>query len=107
MENWQIFLGIGGIMTPVVLAAMARDRSLISMFTTMETGLEQRIKAETAPLHERVNRVRDEYVRRDDLEAHLSRMEKQFDEVRAELRRTSETNEKRLAEILTLLRKVS
>lgn len=92
-------------MTPVVLAAMARDRSLISMFTTLETSLEARIKAETAPLHERVNRVRDEYVRRDDLDAHLSRMEKQFDEVRAELRRNNETVEKRLTEMVNILRK--
>ena len=52
----------------------------------------------------RLDRVRDEYVRRDDLDGHLQRFEKQFDDIRGEMRRGSEATEKKLDEIRNLLR---
>lgn len=107
LESWQLILAIGGLLTPIVLAAMARDRSLMSMIATVQNGLEKHIDDATAPLHERVNRVRDEYVRRDDLDAHLNRMEKQFEDIRAEMRRGSDKVEARLGEMVKLLREGS
>lgn len=79
----------------------------MSMINTMQTGLKDQIEAKTAPLHERVNRVRDEYVRRDDLDGHLSRMEKQFDDIRSEMRRGSAQVEQRLNEVIVMLSKTN
>ena len=93
METWQLLLGVGAFMTPIVLAAMARDRALITM-----------IKTTTDPIHDRINRVRDEYVREDHLNGHLSRIEKRFDDMANDVRRRSEQTDKRLDEITRMLR---
>ncbi|MEQ9245374.1 MAG: hypothetical protein RLO21_05235 [Nitratireductor sp.] len=39
------------------------------------------MKANDDKIHERINRVRDDYVRRDDLERHLQRMDKKLDKI--------------------------
>lgn len=114
MDSWQPFLAIGALLTPIVLAAMARDRSLLVMLNSarqdalnaivvMKDDARRMIAASTEPLHDRVNRVRDEYVRRDDLDGHLARMGKQFDDIRDDMRRNSENLDKRLDEIRKLL----
>lgn len=80
MEPWvQVLIGVGSLLTPVVIAAFARDRALISMITTQGSHL-----------HERINRVRDDFVRRDDLAEHLARNEKQLDDMRTDIRRLSD-----------------
>ncbi len=53
--------------------------------------------------HDRINRVRDEYVRRDDLQGHLVRIDKQFDEMRDQIRRGQESTERKLDKIENLL----
>lgn len=116
MPDWAIALvAFGGLLSPFVLAAMARDRSLVGMINTAANGAAAKvdsvrketialINAQTGPLHDRINRVRDEYVRRDDLQAHLVGIEKRFDDLRAELRRSSESTDKKLDEIQKTLR---
>lgn len=108
METWQIvatlLLSVGGLLTPIVLAAMARDKSLMTMIAGAKDDMGAQITQATAPLHERVNRVRDEYVRRDDLAGHLMRVEKHMDEIRAEQRRQYDHTDKRLSEITALIR---
>lgn len=112
MEVWQIAVSAGGVLTPVILAAMARDRTLFTMIgsvkadvSKVKTEVGQQIKSAVDPVHERINRVRDEFVRRDDLEGHLNRWEKQFDDLRAEMRRNNENLNTQLSEIAKLLRK--
>lgn len=79
MEPWaQVLVGVGSLLTPIVLAAFARDRALMGM-----------INSQTSQIHERINRTRDDFVRRDDLAEHLSRLDKQFDDMRADLRSLS------------------
>lgn len=97
--NWEILLGIGGLLVPIVLAAGVRDRSLLQMIAGVKDDAANMITKATDPLHERVNRVRDEFVRRDDLAAHLDRVEKQFDDIKGELRRTSENTDRKLDDI--------
>lgn len=110
MEIWQIAVAL----IPVVLAAMARDRSMMTMISGTRNDWQNSIAAAkedcrkmldagTGTLHDRISRVRDEYVRRDDLDGHLQRMEKQFDEVRNEMRRNSENTDKKLDDIRKLL----
>ncbi len=53
--------------------------------------------------HDRINRVRDEYVRRDDLQGHLMRIEKQFDDMRDQIQRGQEATEKKLDKIEGML----
>ncbi|MGE0575395.1 hypothetical protein [Reyranella sp.] len=87
LDWWQLLLGIGGFLTPVVLTVMARDRALLTMIGQIQTGMQAMIKAATDPIHERINRVRDEYVREDHLNGHLMRIEKRFDDMATEQRR--------------------
>lgn len=114
MEIWQVLVSTGGLAVPIVLAAMARDRSMMAMITTTRGDWERAIAAakddgrkmiDTASttLHDRISRVRDEYVRRDDLEAHLRRFEKQFDAIHSELVRSYEHTDKRFDELRKLL----
>lgn len=104
LQPWQIALGVlglligfGSLLTPVVLAAIARDRSLIAMIGAVKEDAARATTAATEPIHERINRVRDEFVRRDDLESHLARIDKQFGELREDFRRGTD-------EIKTLIR---
>jgi hypothetical protein len=99
MEVWELLVGIGAVLTPVVLAAFARDRSLLQMISATKDDAGKMITKATDPLHERINRVRDEFVRRDDLAAHLERVDKQFDDLRAEVRRSGENTDRKLDEI--------
>lgn len=87
MDEWKILLGVAGLLVPVVLAAMARDRSLMSIISSVKDDTVRSVKASTDPIHERINRFRDEYVRRDDLEGHLTRIDKQFNDLREDFRR--------------------
>lgn len=114
METWQVLVSIGGLAVPIVLAAMARDRALMAMITGTRTDWQNAIAVvkddtrkmtDTAAttLHDRISRVRDEYVRRDDFDAHSRRMDKQFDTIHAELVRSAEHTDKRLDEIRKLL----
>jgi hypothetical protein len=103
MELWHIFLGIGAVLTPFILAAMARDRALLTMISTVKDDTSQQIKAATDPVHERINRVRDEFVRRDDLEGHLGRWDRQFEDLRTEMRRNSDFVGEQLREIMNRL----
>lgn len=76
MEPWvQVLIGVGSLLTPMVIAAFARDRALMGM-----------INSQTSQIHERINRTRDDFVRRDDLAAHIARLDKQFDDVRQDLK---------------------
>lgn len=78
MDTLQVLLGVAAVGVPAVLAAIARDRTLLAM---IDSGANQ--------LHDRINRIRDEFVRRDDLAEHLKRMEKQFDGVSMQLKELS------------------
>lgn len=103
LEIWKLLLGIGGLMIPIAMIAFARDRSLQAMISTVKDDANSQIKASTDPIHERINRVRDEFVRRDDLEGHLQRWDRQFAEIRDDMRRNNDAIGKRLDEIMARL----
>lgn len=106
MPEWLVvLLAVGGFLTPVILASMARDRTLVSMIATGREVSEKAIQMASDHIHDRINRIRDDYVRRDDLQGHLVRIDKQFDEMRAQIQRGQETTEKKLDAIQSMLRK--
>jgi len=64
-----------GFMITVIIAAAGYARHVSNM-----------IKVGDDALHHRINQTRDEYVRRVDLDAHLSRQDRQFVELKQEFR---------------------
>lgn len=62
--------------------------------------LSGRIKSGDDDLHERVNKVRDEYVRRTDLDGHLARIDGNVNELRREIREGQKDTTERLDRIL-------
>lgn len=103
MEVWHLFIGVGAILIPAVLATMARDRALMTMIGQNQNDTKSAIEAATAPIHERINRVRDEYVREDHLNSHLDRIDKRFDNLSDEMRRHSDKVDKGFGEMRRLL----
>ncbi len=84
MEEFARWLvGIGMAFAAVVGGIIIRDRQVMGA-----------IKAGDDQLHERVNRTRDEYVRRDDLDQHIRRIEKSVEEMRVEMREHRRADEK-------------
>lgn len=116
METWQLLISFAGLMVALGIPAMARDRTMMGMIgstrsdweralSTAKDDTRKMVDAAIAPIHDRISRVRDEYVRRDDLDGHLGRWDKQFDDLRGEMRRQSDATNKRLDEITKLLTK--
>ncbi|RBO91013.1 hypothetical protein [Pseudochrobactrum asaccharolyticum] len=69
--------------------------SFRSLSATMKDGDDQ--------LHERINRVRDEYVKRVDHDAQMNEIKKNIKEIRDELRDGTKETNKRLDQVLAAL----
>lgn len=81
--NIGSIIGWGLTVVALVGGIVLRDRQVLTM-----------IKDGDDKLHERVGRVKDEYVRRDDLDQHIRRIEKSVEEMRNEMREQRRTNER-------------
>lgn len=78
-----VVLSVAGIAAGAFRAMSARlDRQTEKLARAIGDGDDK--------LHERINRVRDDYVRRVDLDGHLSRFDKNFDEIRRDLKQLLE-----------------
>lgn len=60
-------------------------------------------KSRRRPAHDRVNRVRDEYVRRVDLDDHVKQLREGMKEMRDETREGLKETNKRLDQVLAVL----
>lgn len=79
---------------------------VIAAFRATSTKIDDvagKIKAGDDALHERINRVRDEYVKRIDLDGHMERMEETVKELRVENREGTREINRRLDQVLTTL----
>ncbi len=80
-------IGVGGIIVAMVGGFIVRDRMVARVISEGD-----------GKLHARIDRVKDEYVRRDDLSDHIVRIEKSVDAMKEEQRRTNDeqrrTNER-------------
>jgi len=75
---------------------------LMSMFTTAFSViriLRGEIDNKTGHLHTRLDKVKEDYVRRDDLNAHLNRLEKSLEKLQEEQKVLNE----RIAALLSIL----
>lgn len=86
-------LGAAGTIIAIIGAIVASHR-----WTT------DKIQKGDDALHERVNRVRDDYVRRVDLDTHMTRLETNVHQLREENREGTREINRRLDTMLTSLR---
>lgn len=91
--KWLIGILSGGVLTigGVMIAAFNR--------------LADRITQGDNVLHGRVNDVREEYVRRVDLDSHLTRVDVQFRELKSEMREQHRDTQQRLDKVLSAVRR--
>ncbi|WP_421089690.1 hypothetical protein [Pseudochrobactrum sp. MP213Fo] len=73
--------------------------ALIASFRSLSAT----IKAGDDALHERINRTRDDYVRRVDLDGHVSQLRESMKELKEEARESGRETNKRLDQVLAAL----
>ena len=100
--QWLIGLAVG-LGSTFTIALIAAFRSLSGSLKSAEDRLGAAIKAGDDQLHERVNRVRDEYVRRVDLDDHVKQIRDSVRELRDESREASRGTNTRLDQVLAVL----
>ncbi len=100
LEIWQMAIGLSAICVPAIFTVMARDRSLMTMISEMVSKADEKIRRESEILNDRVSRVRDEHVRREDFNLHVDRTDRQFAELKADLKHGQAEINKRLDEII-------
>lgn len=86
---------------------IARDRSLLATITKGDADAMAAVKAGDDQLHERLNRTRDDYVRRVDLDGHLSRLDETMKDVRADMKTHNSEMTGRIDSLIVALSKAS
>ena len=87
-------IGLAGTLLGIVVAAVTMYRNTASA-----------IKEGDDALHERINRVRDDYVRRVDLDGHMTRIDQNVKEMREESREGTREINRRLDSLLQTARR--
>lgn len=87
------------IIGTAVTVSIAYTIALIGAFR----NLSSRISHGDGDLHKRVDRVKDDYVRRDDLNSHLDRMDKNVEKLRDEIQRARDETNQRLDNLISTI----
>ena len=90
-------VGWGLTVLVIIGGIIARDRFILTMINNGDKSVADEADRKVAIVHERVNKTRDEFVRRDDLDGHLQRMEASMKGMHDEQRETN----KRIDEFMT------
>jgi hypothetical protein len=104
----EIILGLfgaTGVVATLVGGAIVRDRQISRMISEGDQLVRHETHEGFKDLHERVNGVRENYVRRDDLDGHLTRLSEEMRGMRDEMRATQGQTNQRLDNLLTHLTK--
>lgn len=80
--------------------------ALVGGLVTRDRQMANQIRAGDDRLHERINRTRDEYVRRDDLDGQIRRLESSVTDMRDEMRHSSTEINKRFDSVMETLGKL-
>lgn len=90
---------IGAICTVIICVGgiIARDRYIAGTIATGDKAIRDELNRNVDVCHERINKTRDEFVRRDDLDAHMTRIEKTMSGMHEEFKGTN----KRIDEFMT------
>lgn len=96
-NNWIIALI--GLVAGLTGSAIARDRHIFRQINEGDAKLAKDIIDHAEKLHDRVNRTRDECVRRDELESFRKDMHHHFDRLVAALDRQDQRIEKLISSV--------
>lgn len=103
-----VLLGFAGIIITLVGGVVARDRALVQMMHDNHEQVTKSIASVADRLDERVSRVREEmnnhYVKRADLDGHLTRLERSLSEIKAEAKEDRRETNKRLDAVLAAVK---
>lgn len=95
---WIVSTGFG--LVTLIGGVVARDRYILSLISKNHEGSIKAIQEATSEIHERINRVKDEYVRRVDLDGHILRLDRSVNALAEEMRQSSSATNQRLDAIL-------
>lgn len=106
--DWGVLVAMGGLAITVVGAVIARDRQLTNMIHRKAEETAATSTAGDDALHQRINRTRDEmhehFVKRADLDGHLSRIEQRVSELRQDMKEERRETNQRLDAVLAAVR---
>lgn len=91
-----VVISVGGLLA-------AAFRSISSRIDTQMVSLRAHADTQVAELHGRVNKVKDDYVRRDDMDKHMTRIDGNVNELRREFRDSHEDTNRKLDAIMERL----
>lgn len=92
-------VSIGLTLVACVGGIIARDRYLSATIVSGDKAIREEMDKKIDVCHERINKTRDEFVRRDDLDAHMTRIEKSIAGMHDEQKGTN----KRIDEFMTAM----
>jgi len=102
----QWVIGTAIALLVLVGGVIARDRSLTNWFTDKVESVRAEADKEAKVLHERINRVRDEYSKRSDLDSYIAQMQTALQGLATEVRsHTTQTNTRLDALVNALIKK--
>lgn len=96
--TWIISTGLAFV--TVVGGVIARDRYILSLISKNYAGSTKVVQESNSQIHERINRVKDEYVRRVDLDTHITRLDASIQNMTQEMRNSAIATNQRLDTIL-------
>lgn len=79
--------------------------ALIGGIVARDRQVAKTIRDGDADLHNRIDDVRDRYVRRDDLDGHLARLDATMKDLKADMKEHSATTNSRLDQLLVALQR--
>ncbi|MCA1241880.1 hypothetical protein LC092_05485 [Stappia stellulata] len=98
---------VGSAMALVVMIGgiIARDRQLTRMVQDGDEKSTRMIQDGDEKLHDRINRVREDMVRRTDLDDHLQRVDKTLESLRHDIREQGKETTRRFDALLAAITK--
>ena len=102
--EWEIIAAVAALAT-IIGGVIARDRYVMKQISSGDEAVRDAAQKASDMLHERVNRTRDEYVRRVDLDSHLTRLDTSMQDLAKEMRDSARNTSQRLDAVLAHLMK--
>jgi len=99
----QWLIGAAFAFVGLIGGVVARDRYVMRLVNGEDETTRKMVREEADKLHERLNRTRDEYVRRVDLDGHIIRLEGSVRELANEMRSNTQSTNHRLDAVLAHL----
>ena len=93
-------VGVAFTLITVIGGIIARDRYILRLISKSHEDTVREAQRAADKLDDRLNRVKDDYVRRVDLDAHIGRLDNSVQSLTSEMRSSSAQTNQRLDAIL-------